>query len=490
MDVNSPWQPPLADWLEEKFGLGLISETVLRKICYENAEKLFGKLLFDDENTVIIETPCGPIKGLKDEKRRAYLGIPYAKAERFAYPAVTTHWEGTLDATDFGPCSWQFRAFRSEALGEDPFYYHEFRKDIPFRYGDDCQRLNIWTPLEKPDKPLPVIVYIHGGAFLGGSSGEKHLASPAWTEEGVIAVSLNYRLGPFGFLCASDGVRESGHTGNYGIYDQLAALQWVRDNISAFGGDPDNVTLMGQSAGCMSAQMLCISPKAKGLFRRAVLCSGAGRSEFFDGRVTMEENLSFGDAVMEALGCKTMEDMRHVSAWRIQKTFGELLMKANRGLSVTSPVIDGDLIPCPVSTAIETKLLHNIPYILCSTGQDLWQPELYHAILKWEDEAEAQGIGPCYAAHFSRHLPGDDRGAFHSADLWYWCGTLQNSWRPNTEWDWELSRRMVQYLTNFAKTGDPNGGNLPLWQTHGETPFQIMVFSDETASQQNAEKIM
>ena len=285
-------------------------------------------------------------------------------------------------------------------------------------------------------------------------------------------------------------MRESGHTGNYGIYDQLAALKWVRDNIAAFGGDPDNVTLMGQSAGCMSVQMLCISPKAKGLFRRAVLCSGAGRSEFFDGKNTMEENLSFGDAVMEALGCKTMEDMRRVSAWRIQKTFGEQLMKANRGLAVTSPVIDGDLIPCPVSTAIKEKLLHNIPYILCSTGQDLWQPELYHAILKWEDEAEAQGIGPCYAAHFSRHLPGDDRGAFHSADLWYWCGTLQNSWRPNTAWDRELSRRMAGYLTSFAKTGNPNGGDLPLWQTHGEAPDKIMVFSDETASQQNAGEIM
>ncbi|MBQ6257247.1 MAG: carboxylesterase family protein, partial [Clostridia bacterium] len=147
-------------------------------------------------------------------------------------------------------------------------------------------------------------------------------------------------------------------------------------------------------------------------------------------------------------------------------------------------------IPCPVSKAIETRLLHNIPYILCSTGQDLWQPELYHAILKWEDEAEAQGIGPCYAAHFSRHLPGDDRGAFHSADLWYWCGTLQNSWRPNTDWDRELSRRMAAYLTNFAKTGDPNGENFPLWQTHGEAPDKIMVFSDETATQQNSESIM
>ena len=488
VDAHSPWQPPLAEWLEEKHAAGLIPDSVMRKICYENAEKLFGKLLHDEENTVVADTPCGPVKGLRTDGRNAYLGIPYAHAERFAYPAVTTGWEGTLDATDFGPCSWQFRAFRSEALGEDPFYYNEFRRGIRFRYGDDCQRLNIWTPAEKAERPLPVIVYIHGGAFLGGSSGEKHLAPPAWTRDGVIAVSINYRLGPFGFLCTTAGLRKYGHTGNYGIYDQLAALKWIKANIAAFGGDPENVTLMGQSAGCMSAQELCLSPKAEGLFRRAVLCSGAGLDETFDGNIRMEENLSFGDAVMETLGCGTLEELRRVSAYKLLNAFGMQLGRAGRGLAVTSPVIDDDLIPCPVHEALQNGQMHDIPYIITSTGQDLWQPTLFGAILKWQDAAAKAGITDCYAGHISRRLPGDERGAFHSADLWYWFDTLQNSWRPNTAWDRTLARTLSRYLTNFAKCGDPNGPGLPRWQRHIEAPDQVMVFGDEVIAQQPAQQ--
>lgn len=490
VDVHSPWQPPLAQWLEERHAAGLISDTVMRKICYENAEKLFGKMLHDMEDTLVIDTPCGQVRGLREGAQNAYLGIPYAHAERFAYPTVTTHWEGVLDATDFGPCSWQFRAFRSEAMGNDPFYYHEFRRNIRFRYGDDCQRLNIWTPAETAQEPMPVIVYIHGGAFLGGSSGEKHLAPPAWTRDGVVAVTINYRLGPFGFLCTTAGLREHGHTGNYGMYDQLAALQWVRNNIAAFGGDPENITLMGQSAGCMSAQELCLSPMARGLFKKAVLCSGAGLDETFDGNIRMEENLAFGDGIMEELNCRTLSDLRRVSAWKLLSAFGAQLGKAGRGLAVTSPVIDDELIPCSVHEALENGQMHRIPYIITSTSQDLWQPTLFTAILKWQDAAARAGITDCYAGHISRQLPGDDRGAFHSADLWYWFDTLQNSWRPNTAWDHALAKDMSTYLTNFARTGCPNGPGLPEWKRHMEAPDQVMVFGDEAAAMQNADDVI
>lgn len=490
VDIHSPWQAPLAQWLDEKHAAGLISDAAMRKICYENAEKLYGVLLRDREDVVVVDTPCGPVKGIRGEKQHAFLGIPYASAERFAYPTVTTRWDGTLDATAFGPCSWQFKAFRSEAMGEDPFYYHEFREDIRFRYGDDCQRLNIWTPAEKAEHPLPVIVYIHGGAFLGGSSGEKHLSAPGWTEDGVIAVTINYRLGPFGFMCSTDGLKEAGHTGNYGLYDQMAALQWVQANIAAFGGDPGNVTLMGQSAGCMSVQELCLSPRTEGLFHRAVLCSGAGLSETFEGRLRMEENLSFGDMLIECAGCKSLEELRKVSAWRILTAFGEAMGKAGRGLAVTSPVIDGELIPCSVGEALETGRMHATPYIMSSTSEDLWQPELFHAILRWQDAAEQVGMKDCYAAYISRQLPGDDRGAFHSADLWYWCETLRNSWRPNTDWDFQLAATMRCYLTNFAKTGNPNGDGLPTWQRHADAPEKIMVFGDKEIVQRAANDIL
>lgn len=486
VDANSPWQPPLAQWLEDKHAAGLISDAVMRKICYENAEKLFGKMLQDDDDsTVELDTPCGRIRGLRGEEQNAFLGIPYAHAERFAYPTVTTRWDGTLDATDFGPCCWQFRAFQSEALGKDPFYYHEFREGIRFRYGDDCQRLNIWTPAEKNGDKLPVLVYIHGGAFLGGSSGEKHLAPPAWTKDGVIAVTLNYRLGPLGFLCTSAGMQQDGHTGNYGLYDQLTALQWLCNNIAAFGGDPDNITLMGQSAGCMSVQELCLSPKTSGLFHRAVLCSGAGLDDTFAGSNPMQDNLAFGDAVMEALGCKTLAELRRVSVWKLLCAFGAQLGKSTRGLAGTSPVVDGDLIPCSVPEALSQGRMHQIPYLMTSTREDLWQPVLFHAILKWQDAAQKAGIHDCYAGYVARQLPGDGKGTFHSADLWYWFGTLQNSWRPNTDWDAALSDTMRRYLTNFAKNGNPNGEGLSLWQRHEDAPDQVMVMGDDAVAMQS-----
>src|SRR5699024_258155 len=139
--------------------------------------------------------------------------------------------------------------------GRDPFYYHEFREGLDYTYSEDCQYLNIWAPDDAEN--VPVIVYIHGGAYMGGSGWEKTFDEPVWPSHGVIGVTINYRFGLFGYMCLPELAEEAGHTGNYGLYDQLCALQWVHDNIAAFGGDPDNITLMGQSAGADSVQMLC-----------------------------------------------------------------------------------------------------------------------------------------------------------------------------------------------------------------------------------------
>ena len=484
VQVDSPWQAPLWQWLEEQHAAGKLSYAIMQKICYQNAQKLYGiDLPHPEEETIVLQTACGAIRGICDENQHAFLGIPYAAADRFAYPEVTTRWEGTLDACSFGNCCWQFRAFRGEAMGEDPFYYREFREGLHFHYGDDCQRLNIWTSAQAQTKHMPVIVYIHGGAFLGGSSSEKHLISPKWTQDGVIAVTVNYRLGPFGFLCTREGLQEAGHTGNYGLYDLLAALQWIHENISAFGGDPARVTIMGQSAGCMCVQQLCLSPLAKDLFQQAVMLSGAGLSDTFNNHVTMEENLAFGDMVLEAAGCKNLAELRHAGAWKILQVFGEVLRSAKRGLSVTSPVIDGMLVPCSVGEAMKTDQIHHIPYIMCSTGDDLWQPELFQAILRWEKAAADNGIEQCYAACFARALPGDDKGAFHTADVWYWCNTLERAWRPFEAWDYQLAQRMSRYLTNFAKSGDPNGEGLPHWDIHTQADDQVMVMDDEEVKQ-------
>ena len=226
-------------------------------------------------NTVI-STKCGEIKGTASDGIISFKGIRYASAERWAYPVMTEKWDGVYDATAYGNCSYQPRAFYNEE--ENPgkiFYYNEFRKGETYTYDEDCLFLNIWTPESASEtSKLPVLVYIHGGGFTGGCGHEKHFDGPVWAKKGVVAVTINYRLGPMGFVCLPELQEEAGHTGNYGLFDQIAALKWVKKNISAFGGDGEKITVMGQSAGAMSVQHLCQSELTDGLFCSAVMSSG------------------------------------------------------------------------------------------------------------------------------------------------------------------------------------------------------------------------
>ena len=257
-------------------------------------------------------TPCGPIAGVPARAPgvTAYKGIRYAEAGRWEYPKQVTHWEDVYQADRFGPCAIQNSTFVPEdKSGRDPFYYHEFREGLAYTYSEDCQYLNIWAP-DNAEK-APVIVYIHGGAFLSGSGWDKVFDEPVWPRKGVIGVTLNYRLGLFGYACLPELADEAGHTGNYGLYDQLCALQWVHDNIAAFGGDPDNITVMGQSAGAHSVQMLCSTKAAQGLIAKAVMSSGAGDdSVLFAGDWVMEHKYPFWTAWKEAAGASTLAELR------------------------------------------------------------------------------------------------------------------------------------------------------------------------------------
>ena len=260
----------------------------------------------------IIETPCGEIKGLITDSVIDFKGIRYASCKRWTYPEIVTSWDGVYDATRYGNCSYQPRAFYNEA--ENPgkaFYYNEFRKDEEYSYDEDCLFLNIRTPENAtPDSKLPVLVYIHGGGFTGGCGHEKHFAGPVWAEKGVISVTINYRLGPMGFMCLPELKDEAGHTGNYGLFDQISAIQWVKNNISAFGGDSDKITIMGQSAGAMSVQHLCQSDYTDGLFRSAVMSSGVGMGSFMTS--TPEKKYDFWKEVMKNTGAATLEEFRRV----------------------------------------------------------------------------------------------------------------------------------------------------------------------------------
>lgn len=357
-------------------------------------------------------TPCGVISGTACQWPgiAAYKGIRYATAGRWEFPVPVTHWDGVYDATQYGACCYQPRAFYDEAAAPGKaFYYNEFRKGETYTYSEDCLFLNLWAPAgAAPEDRLPVIFYIHGGGFTGGCGHEKHFDGPVWPTKGCVAVTINYRLGPMGFVCLPALADEAGSTGNYAFLDQLAALQWVRANIAAFGGDPNNITIMGQSAGAMSVQQLVLSPITRGLFSKAVMSSGGGVSQMLTAK----------------------------------------------------PVVDGRF---QVKTGPETLAAdeqHHISYLIGFTSEDIVPPYLYQMAQDW-----CSRNADSYGWFFDRQLPGDDRGAWHSSDLWYWFGTLAHCWRPFTEKDTALSAQMVDYLTNFARTGDPNGADLPQWQT-------------------------
>jgi len=404
----------------------------------------------------IVTTPCGVLQGGpgKTPGTAAYKGILYATAGRWEYPTQVTSWEGTYDATHYGNCSYQPRAFYNEEdVPEKAFYYNEFRKGETYTYSEDCLFLNVFTPdTAKAGDKLPVLVYIHGGGFTGGCGHEKHFDEPVWPTHGVIGVTLNYRLGPMGFLCLPELAEEAGHCGNYGLFDQMTAISWVRDNIAAFGGDPEAITIMGQSAGAASVQLLSKSPMTKGMFRSAVMSSGCGLGDLMGGSQP-EKSFEFWKTVMERCGCKTIAEFRALSPETLFSEWKKAKKELKGSQAATAPVIDGLF-------NVKEAPAHNIPYMAGSTSHDVMPPLLYAMGKKFCANREK----PSYFWYFDRKLPGDDHGAWHSSDLWYWFGTLDNCWRPMEDKDRELSSQMVHYLCNFVKSGNPNkGGVLPTW---------------------------
>ncbi len=418
----------------------------------------------------VINTPCGEIRGRESasEGVLAFKGIRYATAGRWEYPKQVTGWEGVYDATEYGNCSYQPRAFYNEEENlKKIFYYNEFRKGESYTYSEDCLFLNLWTPASAtPEDKLPVIIYIHGGGFTGGCGHEKHFDGPVWPTKGVVAVTVNYRLGPMGFVCLPGLTEEAGHCGNYGLFDQIAAIKWVRDNVSAFGGDPEKITIMGQSAGAMSVQHLCESPLAEGLFRSAVMSSGCGMSGMLIS--TPDKVYPFWQELMARLECATLEEFRAISPERLFAQWQRAKKEVKGGAMATFPVKDGVLIA-------DGAAPRRMPYIIGSNSHDMAPPVLYSM-------AKGYGKGSLpalYVYHFDRMLPGDKNGAWHSADLWYWFGTLKNCWRPMEQKDYDLSDKMTTYLCNFAKNGHPRGENEAEWTSHFDSKKTMILGEGE-----------
>ena len=425
----------------------------------------------------IVSTPCGQVQGVPGRVPGtvAYKGIRYATAGRWEYPVEITGWEGVYDASRYGACSYQPRAFYDEELNEKKyFYYKEFRKGETYEYSEDCLFLNIFTPENvETDARLPVLVYIHGGGFTGGCGHEKHFDGPVWPERGVIAVTLNYRLGPMGFMCLPQLKEEAGFTGNYGLFDQITAISWVRNNIAAFGGDPECITIMGQSAGAMSVQQHCLSPLTEGLFHRAVMSSGGGVSKILFASPA-QKNFAYWETVMQKAGCENLEQFRALEPEKLFAAWDETKKELhNPGCF---PCIDGRFVVDTAANILKAGKQHKIPYMAGITSEDMMPPILFGMARKW---CAAQDI-PSYTWYFDRQLPGDENGAWHSADLWYWFGTFENCWRPMTDKDRELSRQMVRYLCNFAHSGNPNeGGVLPTWIASDKNQKRVLRLGEK-----------
>ena len=430
----------------------------------------------------LVKTPCGDVKGVPGRVpgTAAYKGIRYATAGRWEYPVQVTGWEGVYDASQYGACSYQPRSFYNEEENlKKVFYYNEFRKGERYTYSEDCLFLNIFTPENaKEGDDLPVLFYIHGGGFTGGCGHEKHFDGPVWPLKGVIGVTINYRLGPLGFFALPELKEEAGHTGNYGLYDQMTAMKWVRDNIRAFGGDPGNVTIMGQSAGAMSVQQHCLSPLTEGLFQKAVMSSGGGVHKVLSA-APAEKNYDFWKACMADAGCSTLEEFR---ALPVEKLFGvwQETQKKRKTMN-TFPCLDNDFIVGTGLELLSAGKQKKIPYMAGSTSEDMMALFIYTMSRDWCNKQPVDS----FTWFFDRQLPGDTNGAWHSSDLWYWFGTLENCWRPMEEKDRELSDQMTDYLCNFVKNGNPNGEGLPEWKPAAAAPKKAMGLGEgDTAMMQ------
>lgn len=415
----------------------------------------------------LITTPCGQIQGTycRLDGVVAFKGIRYATAGRWEYPEVVTQWDGVYNATEYGNCSFQPRAFYDEAtMAAKAFYYNEFRKGEKYTYSEDCLFLNVWTPQTADENSaLPVIFYIHGGGFNGGCGHEKHFDCPVWPTKDVVAVTINYRMGPMGFACLPQLTEEAGHSGNYGLFDQVAALQWVRNNIKAFGGNPDNITIMGQSAGAMSVSALCLTPLTEGMFTKAVMSSAGGTGEFFPVKASMEDMYPLWQQTMAECGCETLGQFRQVEPQKLWDSWKTAQEKLGKGSFATPVCVDGVFYPKSGPELIAEGSFKNIPYMIGSASHDLLSPMMFKMMKDWCVLQADQGKQDSYCWMFDRYLPGDDNGAWHSSDLWYWFGTLENCWRPFEEKDYQLSDAITAYLCNFAKTGNPNGEGLVQW---------------------------
>jgi len=470
-----------------------------------------------------VRTTSGLIEGTvsSDGTINVFKGVPFAApptAElRWKAPQPVAAWQGIRKATEFGPRCMQGRIFDDMV----------FRDSGP---SEDCLYLNVWAPAHA-DGPLPVMVWIYGGGFQAGASSEPRQDGEKLAHKGVVVVSMNYRLGIFGFFSHPELTKESGQnaSGNYGLLDQLAALHWVHDNIRAFGGDPANVTIFGESAGSMSVNAQVTSPLAAGLFKQAIGESGGdfGLSTAIPPLARSEQT---GAHFATEIGAPTLKDLR-------AKPAQDLLAASlkDRATFRFWPNIDGYFFPEPPLAIYQAQKQNHVTVLAGwntdemdagaffgkkphtrenfnaklqqmfgdkageasklfpagtpdemnrSAGEIAGANFIAYSTWKWlEFEAHTPGV-KVYRYHFEEAPPveggGPSHGAYHSADIEYVFENLDWKKLPWTEADRRVSEQISSYWTNFAKTGNPNGDGLPNWPQYAPSEFQVMRLGTKT----------
>jgi para-nitrobenzyl esterase len=404
----------------------------------------------------------------------AYKGIPFAAPPtgdlRWKEPQPVVPWEGVKVADKYGDAA-------SQTTWEpESFYGREWRASGSVPFTEDCLYLNIWTPAAgKTGKKLPVAIWIHGGGYREGFAYEPEMdGGEDWASRGVILVQVTYRLGSIGFFSHPLLSAESTHgvSGNYGLLDQVAALKWIHNNIEQFGGDPDNVTIFGQSAGAGSVQSLCASPLSKNLISHAISMSGGGLSDLRPG-IPLDTAQLANKNMMDYFEKATLEEMRALSFEDLRQMSADY-SAATKKRVMWSPVIDNYLLTGTFSDVARAGEIADITYMFGFTANDM--NDMTKAVGDFCTLRAEQSSKPAYAYLFARQLPGDSSGAFHSADLWYVFHSFRHSWRPFTAGDEELSLKIVDYWTNFARYGDPNGKDGGAWTPYTPEVPEFMVF--------------
>jgi para-nitrobenzyl esterase len=464
-----------------------------------------------------VTVDTGLVEGTVENGLRIYRGIPYAAPPvgnlRWRPPQPAAPWPGVRAATEYGRACMQTNAAIS---------------NLPAP-SEDCLFVNVWTPAAATER-LPVMVWIHGGGFVAGTPAEQLYHGEWLAKKGVIVVSIGYRLGVFGFLAHPGLSAESEHrvSGNYGLLDMIAGLRWVQKNIAAFGGDPGRVTIFGESAGGIAVSQLAVSPLAKGLFHRAISESGGsfgpvgagagGPGENMQGVATAEKD---GASWGTSIGASTVSELRTIAAEKIQAA-------AQRRRGIGWPITDGWVIPDDQYRLYEAGKYHDVPVLIgynSDEGASFGPPPSQQAYVDgvrqrygqfadrllaaypggstpaarktardltrdtafgwhtwtWGRLQHKTGTSKVFLYYFDEHpdYPSDSPragfGSAHASELPYVFRQLREHNRPAaTPVDEAMSDLLRTYWTNFAKTGDPNGGGLPQWPAFTNAAPQML----------------